>query len=132
MNTLSQRLKYAKKELTALKTAHPRGLGNLRVYRRIETIVSPADGGGRIREYEAKISGNFSSLFAPYPYTQVVIGNSPEDVSMLSMADFEYTSDGMGFATIIDGLFTQPSVPITFEILSLAPVDGIEVEWSEI
>lgn len=132
MNTLSQRLKYAKRELTALKTAHPRGLGNLRVYRRIETIVSPGNGGGGIRAYEAKISGNFSSLFAPYPYTQVVLGDYSEDVSLLNMQDFEYTNGGMGFATVASGFFTQPSVPINIVILSLAPVDGIEVEWSEI
>jgi hypothetical protein len=129
MNTLSERLKYAKRELTALKTSHPRGLGNLRVYRRIETIVSP---GGGISAYEAKISGNFSSLFAPCPYTQVVLGDYSEDVALLNMQDFEYTNGGMGFATVATGLFTQPSVPINIVILSLAPVDGIEVEWSEI
>lgn len=128
MNNLSQRLKYAKRELTALKTAHPRGLGNLRVYRRAETILSPSNMGA----YEAKISGSFRSLFAPYPYAQVILGVFPEDVSLVTMEDFEYMSDGMGFATVLTGLFAQPSISITFEILSLAPVENIEVEWSEI
>lgn len=128
MNTLSQRLKYAKRELTALKTAHPRGLGNLRVYRKNETIVSPSVMGA----YEARISGSFSSLFAPYPYTQIVLGEYPENIALLTMEDFEYTSDGMGFATVITGLFAQPAISINLEILSLAPVENIEVEWSQV
>lgn len=125
MNNLSLRLKYAKRELTALKTAHPRGLGNLRVYRRSETIVSPAAAG----IYNATITGTFSSLFAPFPYVQAVPGPTPGGVIVLQFKDFEYNSDGMGFTAILTGWFSAGSVSIPYEILSLAPVENVTVQW---
>ena len=125
MNTLSQRLKYAKRELTALKTAHPRGLGNLRVYRRSETIVTPGSSG----IYNATITATFSSLFAPYPYVQAVPGPTPDHVIILQFKDFEYNSNGMGFTAILTGWFTAGSVAIPYKILSLAPVESVNVQW---
>lgn len=43
MNTLSQRIKFAKRELTNLKTAHRRGLGLLKVYYKPYTVPPPTD-----------------------------------------------------------------------------------------
>lgn len=42
MNTLSQRIKFAKRELTNLKTAHRRGLGLLKVYYKPYTVPPPS------------------------------------------------------------------------------------------
>lgn len=128
MNNLSQRLKYAKRELTALKTAHPRGLGNLRVYRRSETAITPGTSG----LYYGTVTATFSSQFSPYPYVQAVLGPMPENVNILQIEDFEYSSDGMGFTTIMGGWFTAGSIPITFEILSLAPVETVSIQWREL
>lgn len=128
MNTLSQRLKYAKRELTALKTAHPRGLGNLRVYRRSETTLTPGERG----IYSATITATFSPLFSPFPFAQAVIGPMPPQTGILRFEDFEYSSNGMGFTAILSGLFGAGVIPVTFEILSLAPVENVSVQWREL
>lgn len=125
MNTLSQRLKYAKRELTALKTAHPRGLGNLRVYRKSETLVTPGASG----IYNATITGTFSSLFSPYPFVQALLGPTPQRVVSLQFNDFEYTNSGMGFKSVLTGWFTAGGVEMTLDLLSLAPVEDLEVVW---
>lgn len=126
MNTLSQRLKYAKRELTALKTAHPRGLGNLRVYRRSEILVPPSSE----RElYTITIKLFFSPDFAPFPYIEVVKGSENPDIALFSFEDFEYFNNGMGATSIASGLFYEGAPSMPYEILSLAPVTNIETQW---
>lgn len=126
MNTLAQRLKFAKRELTALKTAHRRGLGNLRVYRRNELLTPPYS---ERDIYVITIKLSFSSNFAPFPYIQVVQGAENPSIPRFIFEDFEYYSDGMGATVVASGLFDSGSPSMPYEILSLAPVTNIETDW---
>lgn len=128
MNTLGQRLKYARRELTALKTAHPRGLGNLRVYRKNQTIVTPGSAG----VYRATIKGTFSSLFAPYPFAQGMIGTVSASTINLVFDGFEYTDNGMAFTATLSGWFLSASTSVQYVMLTLAPVEITSVEWEAI
>lgn len=125
MNTLGQRLKYARRELTALKTAHPRGLGNLRVYRKSGTTTSPATNG----VYRITIKGTFSSLFTPYPFFQAMLGSVSAPVLNLVFDGLEYNGGGMAFTATISGWFLNAPVTVGYEILSLAPVEITSVAW---
>lgn len=124
-NLLVERLKYAKRELTALKTAHTRGLGMLRVYRRSVDLLSPSSAG----YYRVTITATFSSLFAPFPYAQGVLGPVPSNIVILQQEEFEYSSDGKGFTSVISGYFFNGSIPIEYEILSLAPISNLNTQW---
>ena len=128
MNTLSQRLKYAKRELTALKTAHPRGLGNLRVYRRLETMTSPDTPRGT---YVITIEMTFDDNYAPYPFMNVLAGPETYGVTLYSFEEFEYTNNGRKARVLAYGSFFRPSVTVEYEILSMAPVDNIVVNWRD-
>lgn len=128
MNTLSQRLKYAKRELTALKTAHPRGLGNLRVYHRLETMTSPDTPRGT---YVITIEITFDAKYAPYPFMNVLAGPETYGVTLYSFDEFEYISNGKKARVLAYGSFFRPSVTVEYEILSMAPVDNIVVNWRD-
>lgn len=126
MNILSQRLKYAKRELTALKTAHPRGLGNLRVYRRNETLVPPT---GDRELYRITLHLTFEDQYAPYPFVQVVQGEQTPNVTAFEFEDFEYDAGGLGVTVIATGLFGTGFPAMPYSVLSLAPVENITAEW---
>ena len=126
MNNLSQRLKYAKRELTALKTSHPRGLGNLRVYRRNETLTPPS---GERELYKITIHLAFDQQYAPYPFLQVVQGERNPNVAIFEFEDFEYGNDGLSATVIASGLFGAGKPSMQYTILSMAPVGNITIEW---
>lgn len=128
MNTLSERLKYARRELTALKTAHPRGLGNLRVYRKSVTLTSP---GSSRASYNIIIDITFGAGYKPYPFVQVIKGPSPGTIFLFDIQEFEYTNSGMGARALAFGR-CDPGASVTYEILSLAPVASVSSQWEEI
>lgn len=128
-NLLVERLKFAKRELTALKTAHLRGLGNLRVYRRLETLITPAVERG---SYELFIEISFSSNYAPYPFVNVLAGPEIDGVALYGFDEFEYTENGRKARVVGGGLFYRPSLALEYEIISTAPVNNISVTWREL
>lgn len=125
MNTLSERLKYARRELTALKTAHPRALGNLRVYRRSEVLTSTA---GSRELFEILITLAFSTNYAPFPFTELVGGQMPSGVGLFEVEEFEYSNDGMSATAKASGLFNA-GASMPYEVLSMAPVVSISTQW---
>lgn len=66
-NMLVERLKFAKRELTALKTAHFRGMGLLKIYK--ATYYFSQAGIEEDYFYDAVVTIKFSRDFAPYPFT---------------------------------------------------------------
>lgn len=87
---LVQRLKAAKRELTALKTAHRRGLGLLRIYEKY-TIDIPEIEEGQVLIFVV----NFSDQFAPYPFFQ--FSTAEQGISsnyFFGTADAEYQNNG--------------------------------------
>ena len=128
MNTLSERLKYARRELTALKTAHPRGLGNLRVYRKSGSLTSPS---GSRKDYNIIMDITFGASYKPYPFAQVIKGPDPGTVFLFNFEEFEYTNSGMGVRVTASGRFNA-GASMPYEILSLAPVASVSTQWEEI
>lgn len=125
MNLLSDRLKFAKRELTALKTSHARGLGNLKVYEyRYDMVVDPS--------YDfrsALITVTFDDKYAKFPF----VSFSPTiDVETgliwIRPVTFDYADDGRKARFSIRYLYLIDTQNF-FIITSTAPITNIDVEW---
>jgi len=125
---LAQKLKFAKRELTALKTAYARGLGNLKVYTREYTIPSA---GHRDYTYTIILTLNFDTDFAPYPYVYLL--PTLPDVGLrfnVEAEGFEY-SDG-GRKAIFHIFYNYQNDALDkFTVISTAPVSSMSYEWRE-
>lgn len=123
VNLLSQRLKAVKRELTALKTAHMRGLGLVETYRYTGYI-----------EYQSGLSTlkfniDFSNDYAAYPFFQIMpyggIGSS------------DWILGGMSATYYNNGYSVEISLPealgffySNYYILALSPIENVTAAWS--
>ena len=99
VDLLSSRLKAAKRELTALKTAHTRGFGLLKVYTKTLNYSQTGIAEGGIYT-NATLTISFSRDFPPRPFVYVLgdidvtagteIGRWPA----FNARTFDYSSDG--------------------------------------
>ena len=122
-NLLSKRLKLAKREITALKTYHLRGIGNMIVYQSAVQITY--SGGSRL----LNLTVYFNSSSTPYPFVQVYGemksgGNHEYNLRVLGGG---YTNDGhtykmMGVYLVEDGLNS-------IHIESTVPPESISYKW---
>lgn len=69
-NLLVEKLKFAKRELTALKTAHRRGLGGLKVFEKTLDISVPSEAQSGFWFIEVTL--NFDRDFPAYPFAQII------------------------------------------------------------
>lgn len=123
---LVQRLKAAKRELTALKTAHRRGLGLLKVYNYEETFTPP---GGQGNYNDVKITISFSQKFAKNPLVHLkgfTAGNMTIQSLYVNSMKFidDYTLEVMA-----DLVWTSV-IPNKFVVVSSAPVAEVDYAWS--
>lgn len=122
---LVQRLKAAKRELTALKTAHRRGLGLLKVYRREETFTPP---GGQGTYNGVKITISFSRNFAKSPLVSLSgLTMGSMTVQSLYVNSVKYIDD-FSLEIIADLVWTSV-IPNKFVIISSAPVEEVNYVW---
>lgn len=123
---LVQRLKAAKRELTALKTAHRRGLGLLKVYRIEETFITPSGQG----TYEGvKITISFSRNFAKKPMVHLsgfTAGNML--IQSIYVNSVRYIDD-YTLEVMADLVWTSV-IPNKFVIVASAPVTEVNYVWS--
>lgn len=124
MNTLAQRLKFAKRELTALKTAHRRGLGNVKIY--TYTYYFDDEGIGTL-------TVKFSRKFAPNPFVYVVMSGEEQGPWYFGITNgtlgMRYT-DGGYTALISTQIFWGASgVYDRLVVYSTAPIES--VNWRE-
>lgn len=120
---LAQRLKKTKRELTALKTAHRRGLGLLKVYpREVELDVS-----GRTGIWTVTIGLSFDQKFAPFPLIESI--QTVDNPAMDQVALF-YSNDGYAAYVTFDWISTPP-VPETVKFVTSAPVISTTQTWEE-
>ena len=127
VDLLSVKLKDAKRELTALKTAHTRGLGMLKLY----TFVLDLDVEGRLAFWTIKIVVNLKEGQSPYPFLEC-IPSIDADVSndVIDMVGIEFTNDGMSIALYFEWLASvYPADKITFYCTS--QIDNCTQEWSQ-
>lgn len=122
---LVQRLKAVKRELTALKTAHRRGLGLLKVYRREETFTPP---GGQGTYNGIKITISFSRNFAKSPLVSLSgLTMGSMTVQSLYVNSVKYIDD-FSLEIIADLVWTSV-IPNKFVIISSAPVEEVNYVW---
>lgn len=126
MNLLADRLKFAKRELTALKTAHARGLGNIKVY--VENAAIPTDG-HETGIFTLVITIQFDQRFTAYPFVYLLPRLSLNTTNYAIQASgFNYTSAGFGASFKV--AFLADSGSNNFSVISTSPITSIRYDWS--
>ena len=126
-NLLVQRFKSAKRELTALKTTHPRGIGNLKIYK--ETITFT----GSAVFLEGTVTINFSQNFAAYPFVYL-FGYSERMTATyfasISGDSINYTNNGFTAVFEATALYDPEDIPNKFDVYSTSPMTSITCTWT--
>lgn len=129
MNTLAQELKYAKRELTNLKTAHRRGFGLLKIYKVVYNL-SQIPGIQPETIYDnIKLTVRFSSDFSAYPMAYIM-GDSVylSQGALLSSVDVErpeYKDGGFTIEYIASVIYSPQNNLTKMIVYSTAPVSSI-------
>ena len=120
-NLLVERLKYAKRELTALKTAHRRGLGLLRVYTATYSAQGTTQSPSTLAILRIKI--DFGGIAYP-----LVTYFTHYDNFISTDASFQYVDNGYGaeFQCIT---FDYIGATYKIYIQSTSPISNISHRW---
>lgn len=122
---LSKRLIAAKRELTALKTAHRRGLGLLKVYRYDYDIPPPT---GELSFYRLTVNITFET--SPYPFVQrYIIAQDITSNLFFANEEIVYTNSGWG-AELKAVYLIASHYPLV--INSTSPITSMSYEWSNL
>lgn len=119
---LVQRLKTAKRELTALKTAHRRGLGLLKVY--LEEVA--LDVNDRTGMWFVTITLDFDTKFAPFPFVQGV--QVSEDVPTEN-TEVIYSNDGYTCELTFFWIASIPPLN-TLKFVATSPIVSSSQSWT--
>lgn len=136
MNLLSKQIIEMKRELTALKTAHKRGIGTLRVYQ-LDHYFSE-DGIAAGEQYNGTLTVNFSPDFAPYPFVYLLpmnSGNQPwnmltNSVDVLAVRFINGGTTAIFDCNIFYGPFGPDDIYNRIAIYSTAPIISAEGDWT--
>lgn len=128
VDLLTARLKAAKRELTALKTSHMRGLGLAKVYSYSGVFSPPSDS-----PYLFTMTINFDREFAKNPLSYISLGgNDLSDPWIGSSAEIDnesFTSDG--YSMVVNGYINESQYTTSdFVVYSVSPILGISWEWT--
>lgn len=122
VDLLSSRLKAAKRELTALKTAHARGLGNIKLFTEQITIDPTGYGTGI---HELIVSVKTSSMYAPYPFIDILPAIAGSSYSM-EIEGFIYRG---GYLAMCRLLWLYNTGTNKLSIVSSSPIQSVSYEW---
>lgn len=126
-NLLVQRFKSAKRELTALKTIHPRGIGNLKIYKETVTFT------GSAVFLEGTVTINFSQNFAAYPFVYL-LGYSERMTATyfesIGGDSINYTNNGFTAVFEATALYDPDTIPNKFDVYSTSPMTSITCAWT--
>ena len=123
-NLLVERLKRAKRELTALKSAHTRGIGNLRVYS--NTYTPPSDGHESGYWYLVA-TVKFDSRFTAYPFAYILPSYPQGGSSSIEAISFNYANNG--YSARFGLLYRYNATTSFFRVVSTAPIIEINYDW---
>lgn len=124
MNLLSQRIKEAKRELTALKTSHRRGLGLLKIY--TQTIDAPPPSGSSIFWW---LTVNVTFDLAEYPFVQMYyVWDGFASLLDYGALEFQYSNDG--YSIEYRDRVVKLGVPYKIIVYSTSPIKSISYSWS--
>lgn len=125
MNLLATKIKDIKRELTALKTAHTRGLGNVKIYQKIVQIDSS---GHQTGAYYMTVNVTFDRRFTAYPMAQIIpTMTSGGDYSM-EVTGMDYSDQGYTMNAELVWIYEPGTTSFTVE--STSPVDTVTYAWS--
>lgn len=134
MNTLAQRLKFAKRELTNLKTAHQRGFGLLKIYA-TEYKFSDIPGLSPNFYDNATTTINFSKDFAPYPFAYIKgpIDITESDFVFLSVnvEQIEYKNNGYTVVFKGEAVYSSAYHLDKMILYSTSPPISVSFDWRE-
>lgn len=91
VDLFSLKLKAAKRELLGLKTAHTRGLGNIRIY---TTTIEIDPTGHTSGIYFIDLVVDFDASFAAYPFVNFVPSMSQTNEYYFEPIGLDYSNDG--------------------------------------
>lgn len=120
-NLLGERLKNAKRELTALKTAHRRGLGLLKVYKEEYTVTAPSTEAYWLT-IDLEIKG------AIYPFVQLYAKTNDSGSTVARGAEFEYKDGGKTAEFRV--VCWDDKLNYDLVVYSTSPIESMKVEWS--
>lgn len=129
VNLLSQRVKTAKRELTNLKTAHKRGLGNLKVFKNEITIDTSGHTSGI---YFLTININFDQSFASFPLVKIyptVTNNFNYSAQLLEM---DYINGGYTMRIEFLWIYNSSLPNQNMTVFSTAPISSSSYSWRNI
>ena len=127
-NLLVQRFKSAKRELTALKTTHPRGIGNLKIDKE-----TPAFSASSTKRGDMIITITFSRNFAAYPFVYILgYGANISSVYYISIntKTINYTNNGYTAVFEAAAIYYPELVPNRFDVYSTSPAISINYQWA--
>lgn len=122
---LVQRLKAAKRELTALKTAHRRGLGLLKIYHYEYDIPPPS---GDVSFYRLTVNVSFD--ISPFPFVQRFMVVDDIYYNPFS-ADEEIIYAANGWTSQIKAVYLLAS-HYTMALNSTSPIISMSYSWGNI
>lgn len=125
VDTLSARLIAAKRELTALKTAHRRGLGLIKIYREdLQIDITGHEDG--IHYLTLQIE--FDRKFAAYPFVDSLQNGQSDYASLLSQG---YASEGFSMYQEFLWIANAGVSSHAISIFSTAPILEATYNWSD-
>ena len=129
INPLTMRLKAAKRELLALKTAHTRGLGNVRIYVRTENIDPTGHTSG---VWQLKFTIDFDPRFTAYPFVNVAPAMTNSGGYTMELYEQQYSNNG--YSMVVTAYWwrrTSSGNTYSIQFNSTSPIIGLSYTWKE-
>lgn len=124
VDLLSLRIKEAKRELTALKTAHKRGLGNVKIYT-YDFNIDPTGHDTGIWELVVRV--DFDSSFAAYPFVYIAPQIGQSFSYSLEVATTDYRNDG--YTAFVRCIWGYENGMTKSTVVSTSPIVNVSYTW---
>ena len=124
-NLFIQRLKYAKRELTALKTSYVRALGMLKIYTDTVNVPSTGHQGGL---WTVIVTVNFSQKFTAYPFVNVIPEVGNDFTHSMEFDTVEYSNNGYTAIFHLTWLY-RSGAGTDVTIYATSPIENISIDW---
>jgi len=126
-NLFVQRLKHAKRELTALKTACQRGLGTVKIY---SETAAGLEVGHTSGSWAVTITANLDQAFAAYPFMMVVPQVDSSFAYSLEVTSMQYEDSGYTAKFKANWKYDANAGGVV-TIYSTSPIDSVSFSWSQ-
>lgn len=126
INPLTMRIKAAKRELLALKTAHTRGLGNVKIYSSTITI----DPTGHTSSFwDIEVSIDFDPSYVAYPFVNITPAISQNREHTLEVVGQDYSNGG--YSLNAQFIWRYKTGTNSIKVFATAPIIDYSYRWLE-